>query len=229
MKKFQDKTLSRIAVISAIVSLAMSSSTLSASADSGAPRPNPLASDDRQSVSSYLSEYGASEQQISKIISNLEKGILPDAAKGGSPSATKEVKANGVTQTISTYPDGSMSVIEVSDPSAKTNGNLGTRSASVTSCKKVAAHTYQNCYAQAKTPVITWSFRFNFGPKTITKHWNGAYASRGAVVSNPHFVWMSSTVEKYGGQLTYGGVYSGSSYLKVGVTPDHATASLVSA
>lgn len=181
-------------------------------------------SSDTQAISSFLSENGVSQTQVDAILTNLENGILPDSDNGSSPVSTATTTVGQVSKTVDTYADGSVSVVEAPVIPSGSAGSAQLLDSAVTGCKKIAAHMYQNCYAQAKNVGLTLSFRFNFGPDKITKAWDGAYATRAVTFSDAHFVWKSATVEEYGGTECLTAYHCEPAYIKVGVTRDHATA-----
>lgn len=175
-----------------------------------------LTAEDSANMRAWFADYGVTAAAQSYLTSKVGRGELLDSDRNVPPVRTEATRTGQVIRTVRTYPDGSISVSEVSDlksiAKAKSNGGLSPRS--VSSCVYTSGGTYgkywDNCIAREDTATLRLAFRFNYRADSAGTRITSACCEEsqayGGSFTEGRLTALNSQTRRYSGTFVY---YSG--------------------
>lgn len=153
--------------------------------------PSNLTADAAAKIDSYLESHAVPFKVREELIAKADAGVLWDNVSGVEPITTEVGDSNGVRTTVTRYPDGSVSVEEVSLPQ-ETSGGISVMN--VGQCVLVSSssyhRSYSNCFISRNDGIARASFRHGY---TV---YNGAPA---ALYGSPNSLSLTYYVGSYSG------------------------------
>ncbi|MCT9620191.1 MULTISPECIES: hypothetical protein [unclassified Curtobacterium] len=179
----------------------------------------------------FFTDNGVSTATAEALQQKYDGGTLLDSMRGASPVGSREVGTANELKTITTFPDGSISVTTVERPTTSTSGGFSTKA--VGNCaKKTTSHystTYHDCAAEASDGVLTVGMHLTYTlvsgtGDTINEITTPYQFARGGQAATPKISIQRKTETSAGPAYARGstqfsgsaGSYTGTMYVKVG-------------
>ncbi|MCC4909083.1 hypothetical protein [Microbacterium sp. cx-59] len=196
-----------------------------------------ITSDDSAAFEEFYDRYGVDDATQQRLIQVLESGELLDSmTSGAEPVSTVETDAEGSTEIISTFEDGSISVTSLEKPSvAPSDGTVAPRAVSgCTLYNGGGFASYSNCLVSNGNGTTSLQFRADYSRSAnsasisnwrdaqVVAHYGTASAPTLTPVRTTATPQQPAVVTMYSRFTSYNGLSSEDLYLSLRVSPSQA-------
>lgn len=114
-------------------------------------------------IRQWMTDNGISNATQDRLIAKLASGQRLDVSAGVAPVSETTAVANGKKTTRSVYPDGSVGVVVLQQPTATSSGGISTLGIEGCTVRSGSGYaTYSNCTVTAYNPVVTAAFKASY-------------------------------------------------------------------
>lgn len=218
------RTAACVAAVVAITAPIVFGTSLSATAATQA------ASGQSATLEQFFTDNGVDASTAAALQGKFEGGELLDSMRGTAPTSSASVDTATETKTITTFPDGSISVTSIEHARAA-SGGIAPRSVGncASSTPSHYSTTYRNCAAEATDGVLTVGMHLTYTVvqgtgDTINEITTPYQFARGGSAATPKISIQRQTETSAGPAYAKGstqfngtaGSYTGTMYVKVG-------------